>query len=357
MAITAYVGLPGHGKSYGVVEHVILPALRQGRTVVTNLALHFEALRSEFPGCDVRLFDVDAVKQDPSSVFQVVPPGAVWVVDEAWKLWPAGQTPKDVPEPLKAILAEHRHRVDEAGNSMQVVVVTQDLMQIGKFLRSLVDETFRVVKLRSLGMDKRYRVDVYTGPAEGPNPPEKRRVRQILGKYKPEVWRWYQSHTQREADGAGANETKVDGRGVVWKSPAVIAMFLAVPLLLVFGIWYVVGFFRKDHVQPMEVVQAAGQPVVRGQRREGPGVFGAPALRVVGTVIDSRPGRSVAFLSDGRFTVAVPFHRYCRQFVEGFVRCEYRGLVASNEFHESRDVGPVSAAGPVVALLGSASGD
>jgi len=36
MAIDAYTGMPGHGKSYGVVEHVIIPSLKQGRHVVTN---------------------------------------------------------------------------------------------------------------------------------------------------------------------------------------------------------------------------------------------------------------------------------------------------------------------------------
>ena len=35
--ITAYVGLPGSGKSYGVCEQVILPALAKGRPVFTNI--------------------------------------------------------------------------------------------------------------------------------------------------------------------------------------------------------------------------------------------------------------------------------------------------------------------------------
>ena len=37
MAINAYTGLMGSGKSYEVVSSIILPAVRSGRRVVTNI--------------------------------------------------------------------------------------------------------------------------------------------------------------------------------------------------------------------------------------------------------------------------------------------------------------------------------
>ena len=37
MAISAYVGVPGSGKSYEVVKSVILPAIATGRRVVSNV--------------------------------------------------------------------------------------------------------------------------------------------------------------------------------------------------------------------------------------------------------------------------------------------------------------------------------
>ena len=37
MAISAYIGIPGHGKSYEVVKSVILPAYLSGRRIVTNI--------------------------------------------------------------------------------------------------------------------------------------------------------------------------------------------------------------------------------------------------------------------------------------------------------------------------------
>ncbi|ENT7525242.1 TPA: zonular occludens toxin domain-containing protein, partial [Escherichia coli] len=37
MAISAYVGVPGSGKTYEVVCNVIIPAVSSGRRVVTNI--------------------------------------------------------------------------------------------------------------------------------------------------------------------------------------------------------------------------------------------------------------------------------------------------------------------------------
>lgn len=37
MAISAYIGIPGSGKSYEAVCNVIIPAFTSGRRVVTNI--------------------------------------------------------------------------------------------------------------------------------------------------------------------------------------------------------------------------------------------------------------------------------------------------------------------------------
>ena len=48
--------------------------------------------------------------------------------------------------------------------------------------------------------------------------------------------------------------------------------------------------------------------------------------RVMGWVLyETEPERSVAFLSDASWRVTVPFERYCRRFVEGWVTYQYRG--------------------------------
>ncbi|EMM4345854.1 hypothetical protein WAD65_004872, partial [Escherichia coli] len=45
MAITAYIGVPGSGKSYEVVKSVIIPAVASGRRIVSNIyGLNYEAI-------------------------------------------------------------------------------------------------------------------------------------------------------------------------------------------------------------------------------------------------------------------------------------------------------------------------
>jgi len=46
MSVVAYTGLPGSGKSYGVVENVIIPCLQEGRPIVTNLPLKLGELQA-----------------------------------------------------------------------------------------------------------------------------------------------------------------------------------------------------------------------------------------------------------------------------------------------------------------------
>lgn len=327
MPITAYSGLPGHGKSHSVVEHVILPALKAHRCVVTNVALKWDKVREAFPGCDLRPFDLEAVKRDPASIEEAAPPGCVLVIDEAWKLWPAGQTAKDVPTPFKAILAEHRHRVDSLGNSMQIVLVTQDLSQLGKFARDLVEETFRTVKLTSLGASGRYRVDVYSGPMAGANPPSSKRVRQLLGKYRPEVWQWYQSHTMSESGESGANEGKVDRRGVIWRSPVWWVGGLVVLACLGYGIYAVTSFFGKPRAAKVAVEKPRSVPAAGGTK-SGQNVHRA-SWRITMEVTGG--ARDIVALEDGKRYVILTLQDYCVRDLSGFLICEFEGQRISNQ--------------------------
>lgn len=355
MPFSAYVGKPGSGKSHGVVEFVVLPALESGRTVVTNLALHFDKVREGFPAATVVKLDLDSILRNPPLIFEVAPPGCVLVIDEAWKVLPAGQSPKDVPAAFKQILAEHRHRVDEQGNSMQVVICTQDLSQIGKFARVLIDETFRMTKLTSLGSSSRYRVDVYSGCAEGENPPPKKRVREMLSKYKPEVWQWYQSHTMRQGDGSGANEAKIDSRGVVWKSPWLWAGAAAILIGMPWGIYSAVSFFTADRsAKPAKNGGAdprEGFPAARVVPQPGR-VARVGGWRITGEVIVSGGGASQVFLQDGDRYVILDPRDWCQRDVSGFLICTFEGQRVSNQVQYL----PARVSAPVVPLL-AAPGD
>lgn len=351
MAITAYTGLPGSGKSHSVVEHVILPALKAGRCVVTNVAMHWDKVREAFPDGDLREISPDALKAAGfGEIDELLPHGCVLVLDEVWRVWPQGLKAADVSEAHKELLAMHRHRKDAKGRSMEVVLVTQDLSQLARFARDLVDETFRTVKLSSVGADNRYRVDVYRGPAVGPNPPERTRIRQIFGKYRSEVWQWYRSHTLAEAEGVGVDESKTDKRGIAWKSPALIAMFVAIPLCLGFGIWAVVGFFKKDRNFETQVQRPAVAAPVASSGKVPSRVAPAVTWRIAGEMAGGGIDKVYLESMDGTRWVELQLSRYCDRDISGFLICTFEGQRISDQIKFRPRVAPAPVAVP--SLLG-----
>lgn len=243
MTISAYVGLPGSGKSYGVVENVILPAIKAGRRVLTNIPMNNDAWIEQC-GAAPEWFDIYEVAKDPEWWDKNNVAGAVVVLDELYKLWPAGLNAKNVREADKSFLAEHRHMVDESGHSTEIVLVTQDLSQIASFARVLVETTFRSVKLSKLGLNNAFRIDVYSGAVTGPAPPKSRLERQIPGRYKKEIYALYKSHT-KSVTGAAGNESRVDRRFNVLGGMSIKLGLFAVVVASVFAYWGIGSVLRS----------------------------------------------------------------------------------------------------------------
>lgn len=245
MSIVAYTGLPGAGKSYGVMENVILPALKQGRTIWTNVPLNLEAISEQFPAGNVEIFDHKEISERPAWLLDTVPPGCVFVLDEVAKVWKQGARASNVPEEWITFLTEHRHRVGEDGFSQEVVLVMQDLGQTANFVRELVEKTFIAKKMDAVGAKNRFKVDVYDGAIKGQKGPESQKINKLYGKYKPEVYALYKSHTQSQTDGAGL-EQKADSRGSVWRNPFIrytVPFFL---LVVCFAVYYIRGLLTGE---------------------------------------------------------------------------------------------------------------
>lgn len=249
MAITAYTGLPGHGKSYTVFKEVILPNLAMGRNVWTNIPFNKEALLEQY-GIAPTYFSFDDMKENPQWFHKTLTEGAVVVIDELWRIW--GKTSR-ITEEHKEFLAEHRHIVGDCGNSTEIVFVTQDLNQLTLFARELVETTYRTIKLNTVGATTRYRVDVYEGAATGQNPPKSQRLRQIHGgKYEKKVYKFYKSHTKSKTGAAGL-EGNADDRGNVLSSWGMKARIFAAPIAAVFMVWFGIGWFQSFYGTPNEV--------------------------------------------------------------------------------------------------------
>lgn len=275
MSIYAYVGMPGSGKSYDVVANQILPALKQGRRVVTNIPLHMDVIRQLVPDAQVDELPIERIETQPEVIEEYARPGVVLIVDECWRLWPAGQKADRVPEVYKTLLAEHRHRVDEAGNAMLIVLVTQDLAQISAFARQLVEQTFYHTKLTHVGSSSTFRVDVYRGPQTGANPPRSERLREIIGRYDKSVFKLYKSHTMSEAGHAGANEKTMDPRGNIWRRPMLWVTAVACVVFLAWGIPKAVSLLHNPSGRADSPASGAtgrtASPVIAGRAIPAPG--------------------------------------------------------------------------------------
>ena len=257
MAISAYTGLMGSGKSYNAVAKVLIPAWRDGRQTYTNIPLDLELIKQHFDVEPIQ-FTIEEI-QENETWFDQVENGSVVVLDECWELWPAGTTPKNIRLDQKEFLTKHRHKVGENGKIVEPVFVTQDLSQIASFVRNLVNTTFHHVKQDQVGQDKRFRVDVYSGAVTGQKPPIKRRIREFHGKYKEDVYRYYSSQTQSESAGHG-DEQSTDKRANILKSPLMVAYAVAPIVLTLFVVFFGIPHLMKtfnisDEPEPLELKQ------------------------------------------------------------------------------------------------------
>lgn len=326
MAIYAYTGLPGSGKSYGVVANQIIPALKEGRRVVTNIPLHEDVIRGDIDTGELVDLPVERISAQPEMIEEYCTPGSVVVIDEVWRLFPAGQKVHHVPEQYKKLLAEHRHMVDEEGRSMVVVLVTQDLAQIGAFARQLVEQTFHHTKLGHLGAAGSYKCNIYHGCVTGANPPETNKLRGILGRYDKRVYQYYKSHTMSRSGTDGADERAIDQRGNVWKRPVI---WVAAVFVIAGGIYAVHGissFFGAKEPAPARASGATARPA------PGPAASSRPvamltaqkSYRVSVIMASSDPAASYALLVDDQGAqVWISGQRCTRDRLEW--RCWYDG--------------------------------
>jgi zona occludens toxin (predicted ATPase) len=199
--------------------------------------MKLDLVRSEISTGQLDVIDLQEIEADPERLPALCPPGAILIVDEVWRIFPAGRKVDKIPDAYKSFFAEHRHRVNAKGESTNIVLVTQDLAQIAAFARQLIETTYRTTKLTTVGLSKRFRTDVYHGPVSGPNPPVGQALRQIFGKYEPKIYRYYSSHTQSESAKEGANEASTDKRANVLRTPLALIIPVVLLVLTVFGVW------------------------------------------------------------------------------------------------------------------------
>ena len=250
MPINAYTGLMGSGKSYECVVSVILPALIAGRRIVTNVdGIDNEACKAychEKHGIAMeKLGNIVhcSNEQVKSNLFlpfgtdteTFCQPGDMVCIDEAWRFW---GTDQKILENHAIFFREHRHYVHpETKVSCDLVLMVQDISDLNRKLKVVVEVSFKTTKIKSLGLSKVYRVEMW----EGYKLIAKGRVSVENKTYDPQIFPLYSSYS-----GGAGNELQVDKRQNILNSKKLWLMASAIVVLGAIGAYGVMHFFNPS---------------------------------------------------------------------------------------------------------------
>lgn len=249
MAISAYVGIPGSGKSYEVVLSVILENYIKGRRIVTNIegisddkvrdyCLTKKGAKEEDLGSLVKVTDEDCQRDyffpyKGSYGSTICKAGDLICIDEVWRIFPTNE----IKENHRSFIAEHRHFTDKiTGVCCDLVVINQSVSGIPRFIKDRIETTFVMSRLVALGFKKRYRVNVYVGVKCN----KQGLVAQYQNKFNDEIFGLYKSF-----DGVNGKQTVIDDRQNFFKSGTFRLMMIFI--ILAFGYSY---YSLKDFISP-----------------------------------------------------------------------------------------------------------
>lgn len=332
------VGLPGHGKSYSAIELFFLPAVKERRAIVTNIPL-LPKFAEDYPDFKVQFFDLDAAAHD-ESLWDTIPPSCLILLDELWRIWPAGLKPADIPKRQLMFIKEHRHHIDESGREPDLVFLTQDLSDIAASIRNMVEQTIICSKLIDVGLTDRFRRDFYRGSIKGFSGVQSKFLDSEQCSYKPEVYQYYKSHTKSTVTGT----VSIDKRKVVNKTIFTswgfrVGVIFLVLLLLVS--WFSFSYTKtgidkmKTNSKSSPVEQKQHDSIqkryetIPGQTRrieivKPPELPLSERWRLSG-IFGSVGGRFKVLITDGLVNVRLDYSTYCKTERFESTVCEFRG--------------------------------
>ena len=310
MAISAYVGIPGHGKSYEVVGSVILPAYLAGRRIVTNIDGVQESNFYEYAKKNNKdlnnLGTIINCSNDDVLSPQFLPykdaeedtfckSGDLIAIDEAWRFW---DSDKNICKEHKAFFAEHRHMSDkETLTTCDIVVINQSLDTIARFIKTRIETTYRMQKHVSIGLKNRYRVDVFSGVKLF----KSSRVTSYQNKYDKEIFALYHSHY-----GGKGDEQSTDDRQNIFKQKKLWVLFSFIIICMCVSAYIIISFFKGSTPEKKETIatqniQTNSQSLpVNSNNQIKQEVIQKPSLskrwRINGTLV--KEGKSFVILTD-----------------------------------------------------------
>lgn len=270
--INLMIGAPGGGKSYEAVVFHVLPALKKGRKVITNLPLvveKFGELDPSYPDLLEVRRETKATRKPGAKAFRSFAfshiedyqdkwrhpetgSGPLYIIDEAHECLPRMGTPEEVC--IWYAMARHE--------SVDVLLLTQSYRKVCRDIYELAQLVYRVRKAVALGTSTKYIKKVQDGISGAV-------VNETIREYKSQYFGLYKSHTR----GGGAEMLAEDVKPF-WRHWSVIGTGLFVVVgVAVLGYGLISATSDKPKPQPKTVAPVAAparidpqpsQPVAQG---------------------------------------------------------------------------------------------
>lgn len=260
MAITLYTGVMGSGKTYEVVAFVILPAILKGRNVVTNISgFNYDAAVSYLVKKEkVEASQIGSVKVVEDELVEdalffptlenkasIVQSGDLVVIDECWRFWGTDNSIK--PEHME-FFRKHRHFINpETKISSDLVVISQDVSDLHRSLKKVIELSFRAKKLKVVGLSRSYVVEMWEGVNQ-----RRKSVGSSRRIYKKDIFPLYNSYSG--GNGASGVEVSVDNRFNILKSFRFLILIPICLCLIAFSFYHVWSFFKPKEEKKSSVV-------------------------------------------------------------------------------------------------------
>jgi zona occludens toxin len=254
MAIEFHEGLSGAGKSYEAVVFHIIPAIKDRRSVVSNIrGLNIEKIAG-LSGQSVDLvklliINIEPAEQDGDSseiqrcineMCDQTPDNALIVWDEIQDYFPSGNY--KLPMNQQKFWSEHRHR------GLDIIVMGQDRGDCHKIIRNRIRTVIYFLKLEAVGRPNKYKWEIYQkqrfGRFEKTGSGTRDYEKQYFGTYMSVRREGVQKSVYQTARTNMLTNTK----GLVFGVPAA---FLAA----FFAVYHLWGFFHQSPNKPDSAVK------------------------------------------------------------------------------------------------------
>lgn len=197
-----------------------------------------------------------------------------------------------------------------SGTSCDMVIMIQDLTSLHRFVRGVLESSFKFTKLKSIGLSSKYRFEVY----EGRRQTRSSLVTASVKSYDKKIFPLYKSY-----DGDKGREQVVDDRQNLFKNKWFVASMAIALAGLLFASWWFVGWISKMRSGGTENHPQGIQPAnVSSQQPSSPIGTSNRSLSEVSRLPDlSADARLVAVLEPSKGEVVVVLQssdgRYIRQ--------------------------------------------